>query len=493
MTVNVPKWWIFKMLTERTGLFLDIKIKKIKENDLIVALFISNAVSMSLELIIARILSPYFGSQNTTMTIVVSLMIFSNTIGNYLGGILSDKKDLPDINIFLHGVSALFIAATSFAYRNFNAGDYDTAAVISSLILIPCACIGMLSPVVNRRYLLSSDGFGKMSGKIYMIISAGSLTGTLVCGLMLIPFFGCGIILYVLSCIMALETLYFIFTAVKSLKVKWIYSVVFIAAVVMICVSDKNSASGSRLTFDTADNYVEIYDTEYKGEPVSMMSISGGYSSACFKDPRKRDELVFQYTKMYDEALNIDDAHNSVLLMGGAGYSYPRYFISHFPDKTIDVVEIDGGITDIARKYFYLDDFIKEYGGARLGLYTEDARLFVENTEKKYDIILNDTFLGRIPAASLCTVEAARAIKNRLNDGGIYSANMVSHNQKFVRCEIKTIENVFAYVWVKHSGDNWVIYASDTDYGMSSDPGPEQGSSFILTDDYAPVETMNLL
>ena len=34
------------------------------------------------------------------------------------------------------------------------------------------------------------------------------------------------------------------------------------------------------------------------------------------------------------------------LMIGGAGYNYPKYFISHYQDKTMDVVEIDGEITN---------------------------------------------------------------------------------------------------------------------------------------------------
>ena len=89
------------------------------------------------------------------------------------------------------------------------------------------------------------------------------------------------------------------------------------------------------------------------------------------------------------------DVKNSAMI-GGAAYQYPKYYISHFLDKKMDVIEIDPVSTKIAREYFYLDDLIAEYGDTRLGLYNEDGRVFLSRCEQKYDAILNDAFLMSI-------------------------------------------------------------------------------------------------
>ena len=47
-------------------------------------------------------------------------------------------------------------------------------------------------------------------------------------------------------------------------------------------------------------------------------------------------------------------------MIGGAGYSFPKGFISTRETGTIDVVEIDGRLTDLAHKYFFLDELKKE-------------------------------------------------------------------------------------------------------------------------------------
>ena len=89
---------------------------------------------------------------------------------------------------------------------------------------------------------------------------------------------------------------------------------------------------------------VLIYNTVLNGNNVRILNIDSGFESATFTDEDKVNELVFDYTKYYDLMFNAKIDINNVLLIGGAGYSYPKYYISHYPNKNMDVVEIDEGI-----------------------------------------------------------------------------------------------------------------------------------------------------
>jgi spermidine synthase len=83
----------------------------------------------------------------------------------------------------------------------------------------------------------------------------------------------------------------------------------------------------------------------------------------------------------------------------------------------MDVVEIDPKITEIARKYFYLDKLIKDFNleeNGRLKLMNEDGRTYLNNNNIEYDAILNDAFSGDNPAKTLTTIENIRNIKKSL-------------------------------------------------------------------------------
>ena len=172
----------------------------------------------------------------------------------------------------------------------------------------------------------------------------------------------------------------------------------------------------------------------------------------------------------------------------------------------MDVVEIDGEITEIAKKYFYLDRLIEEYdlsNNKRLNLITEDGRTYLNNNTKKYDAILNDAFSGTTPAKTLTTIEHIKNIKKSLNIGGVYLTNIISSldgdNSKFLKAEVNTLKKVFKNVYTvpcNYSDDiyktqNIMVIATDEDlnyekaYNINIDE-----NEIIITDDYCPVDSL---
>ena len=203
------------------------------------------------------------------------------------------------------------------------------------------------------------------------------------------------------------------------------------------------------------------------------------------------------------------------LMIGGCGYSYPKYYISHYPDDSIDVVEIDGEITELAKQYFGLEQFIKEFRTeetGRMDLITEDGRTFLNRQDQKYDLIFNDAFSGGTPVPTLASIEGCQRIKQNLNDGGIYACNIIGsltgENSRFARAEINTISHVFRNIAVVDvSPDrevseirNFVVFASDGD--LSGIPGNyvtrEDNNdiscydNIVLRDDYCPAEYLTI-
>lgn len=485
----------------------------------IFVLFAANVISMILELVAARILSPVIGSSNLLWTIIIGMMLFSNAIGNFIGGMFSEKKNLDILNVMFLLVSAFSMEVIAVFDRLFlsrvtqSVSDSQISHFLLTILLfmIPCICFGAMSPVVNKQFIRESDNVGKRSGFIYTVITAGSLFGTLFGGFYLIPHFGMEDILYYMSGFCLIMILVVMVSALTvrvrvkengvsyDMKFKAVLSLVLVFALFVSLFTVRNHYmlmnNSDMVIINTGDSYIRIYNGQYKGDDVKFMNISGGYSSANFLDPEKRDELVYWYTGGYNTVLDKYPEAEDFLMIGGAGYSYPRYLLSHYADKKIDVVEIDGGITQAAMDHYYLGDFIKEYGTDRLGLYTEDGRIFLNETDRRYDVILNDAFSGGTPARSLCTKEAYESAKRCLNGGGIYAANIIVHHNdtKFLRSELKTMSTVFEHVWLvtpqsDKSSYNTIVIASDTDYGFKSEPYTIDDDAVLFTDDYAPVE-----
>lgn len=187
------------------------------------------------------------------------------------------------------------------------------------------------------------------------------------------------------------------------------------------------------ITINTDYGCLQITDTTYGGEPVRMLLVDGVQESATYLEKDLRDDLVFQYTRRI--AALFGDYRFSpmkVLLIGGAGFSLPKYFISHYPEGCMDVVELHGEMTEIAKRYFYLDDITEEYDarGKRLSIYRSDGLDFLKRLDKsrpgKYDLIINDAYIGNVLDRGLTSEKGVKLIHSALSENGVYCLNIIT-------------------------------------------------------------------
>lgn len=116
-----------------------------------------------------------------------------------------------------------------------------------------------------------------------------------------------------------------------------------------------------------------------------------------------------------------------MLVMGGGGYSLPKYLAAHVRRTRTDVVEVDPAITRVARESFFLDECLEQTGAARegrLNLFNGDAWGFLRAAGEPYDVIVNDAFSGKRPLGPLSSAEGARVVREHLGKDGVYLANV---------------------------------------------------------------------
>ena len=176
----------------------------------------------------------------------------------------------------------------------------------------------------------------------------------------------------------------------------------------------------------------------------------------------------------------------------------------------MDVVEIDDKVTKIAGIYFNLNNLIEKYNikeNSRLRIFNDDGRVYLNKNSIKYDAILNDSFSGFIPARNMATKEAVERIHDSLVDGGLYLNNIINYlngnDSRFLKSEIKTIGQVFKNVYCVPCDlvrddkyiQNFMVIASDRDDLVFKDviSLDFDENDIILTDNYSPVETMEII
>lgn len=491
-----------------------------------IIIFLVNAVYMILELIASRILSPYFGSSSIVWTSVIGIIMLSSSIGNYIGGIIADKEKLKrnvKYILMISGVSILLIPILQNRVLNLIVSittNIKIGAVVSTIILffVPSMLVGFLSPIIIKLKLDDLKSAGKTSGRIYAIATLGCILGNFLGGFYLVPRFGSNEILFVLAMLLFILNIFVREDENKKLIDKFIIiSIIFcmLGGSLFYAYSYYNEAKGEivlegneyvYVSYDTEYGRVIIYNLDYNGEKVRNLYIDGGNESATFIDEKLCYELVYEYTKYYDLMFESDKEIKDVLMIGGAGFSYPKYYISHYLDKNIDVVEIDGKVIELAKKYFYLDKLIEEFdleNNNRLNIIEQDGRAYLNQCTKKYDAILNDAFAGETPAETLTTLEAAQKIYNSLNEDGLYLSNVISsiegEDSKFLKSEVKTLKQVFKNVYVVpcnyieelEQRQNCMVIATDAELDFEGNIKVEiTEEDIVLVDNYNPVDML---
>ena len=204
-----------------------------------IILFIIEAICMTLELVASRVLSPFFGNSNIVWTSVIGIILLSSSMGNYYGGKIADKRDnekslkkiimLASIFVLIIPVvQSLLLDLVSITVR-----DVKIGAIVSTVLLffMPSLLLGLIIPIILKIKLDSIENTGKTSGRIYAISTMGGIFGTFLSGFVLIPNFGSVHILFVLSAILLVISL-FVYT--KMDKKILAYTIALILADILL-------------------------------------------------------------------------------------------------------------------------------------------------------------------------------------------------------------------------------------------------------------------
>jgi spermidine synthase len=480
-----------------------------------VIVFICGAVVMILEMVGSRILAPYLGSSIIVWSSLIGIILGSLSFGYWWGGRLADRNPTYRALAFIIFIAAVFTATISFSktstldYLQHYAGSIHLASSLATLILFapPSILLGMVSPYAVRLKIRDLQEAGRTVGKLYAISSVGSIFGTFLAGFVLIAYFGSTNILFILALVLAVTSL---LASLKDRLLKLAGMVLLIAFWAGAQGYEAQLASLGFHDIDTQYNRIFIYPSvkEQTGRPIRVMAThpKAVQSAMYLADPIA---LAVDYTQYYQLATLFKPDMKRLLMLGGGGYSFPKFALAQYPEVHIDVVEINPEVTALARRFFALRD------NPRLSITHQDARSFLNAPGRKYDVILGDTFSSHysIPF-HLSTIEAVQRIHEALVDDGVALVNILASidgmDGRFLRAELATFKAVFSRVYLfpvadPHDSQRWqnvMLVALKAKSGAdfrSNDPILAQLLTHLwtgataedlppLTDDYAPVD-----
>jgi len=176
-------------------------------------------------------------------------------------------------------------------------------------------------------------------------------------------------------------------------------------------------------------------------EDRRLLLCSHHIESAVYTVPGRENELVFPYMQSFSYAFAARPAIKKTLLIGGGAFSYPRYYLTEYPDCTIDVIEISPDVLAADEQYFGLDQVKND----RMRIIMEDGFSYLQRTEETYDLIINDAFTGGKHEGR--DEESCRLIQLHLNSHGIYMVNSASAVKGLYSAEYCNFSNVMKKVF----------------------------------------------
>jgi len=490
--------------------------------------FLSGALVMVLEMVGARVLAPHVGTSAVVWTSLIGVMLACLALGAWVGGRAADKAHSRRglaLALAGAGLGSGLVALCHEAVGGWvteAVGNLYAAAMLAAVCIfaVPAFFFGMVTPYAIRLRISSVDSSGATVGRLYALSTAGSIVGTFLGGFILISFFGSTAILWgVGACMLGLS----LCNGGGRVRLR--------AALLLVCglmaalsagYGRWSEASGMNRLVESPYNSIRVFDGvdwAQSGRAVRLMATDPGYSqSGMLLDAP--DELYFRYTQFYALGPYFVPGAKRVLMLGGGGYSVPRWLLSaasplgKAPDARITVVELDPAMTATARRWFGLRD------DPRLTIRHEDARAFLNRQADAYDLVFVDVFNSHYAVPfQMGTVEAAAALRRAVRPGGVLIMNVISAvrgpDARLFQGIFNALRQSFALVQVYCAGAEPpdrlqnLMLAAFTDARApvaESAPAPPDIEGMLatlyggdthfatpaLTDDFAPVERYTL-
>ena len=276
----------------------------------------------------------------------------------------------------------------------------------------------------------------------------------------------------------------------------------------------QRSLADSRLVFELIYNYL-IVSRDGSVVRFSRMENGATVSAIDLADPRRQ---VVAYTGMLFGAALAKRDPASVLSVGLGAGAINRLFPAAFPNTKLTTVEIDPMILDVAKTHTGFSESANDQ------VVIGDGRRYIARSSDKWDWVVLDAFVrnSQVPF-HLTTVEFYRLIADHLTDDGVLVSNL-HYGGPLFESHLRTLKEVFPQVIlfggastgnviaaavkypspdllvIVREGDAkglpdlkpWVDLADLRRMASSVDAAAMNGEASVLTDDFAPVEYLDL-
>lgn len=388
---------------------------------LFVFVFVVGTGSLGAEIAAARLMAPFFGASTIVWANTIGVVLVALSVGYWLGGRIADRHP------HLRGMSLMAMAAATLlaivpfvsrplfdvavdAFDSISAGAFVGSLFgVLLLIAVPVVLLGAAAPYAIRLAVPDVEHSGSVSGRLYAVSTAGSLLGTWISALVLIPLVGTQRTFICFAAAIAL-------VAAVGLGKRFFLVPVALFLALVIPVGTVKATDNGEVIFETETEhqYVRVIEQEdgtrvlelNEGQAVHSLyrpetALTGNYWDGCLVLPFAAD----------------DEPPRKMAILGNAAGTTARAYGKYFPTTEIDGVEIDGELHEVGRRFFGMDN-------PNLTTHTADARPWLRQSDDRYDVIMVDTYRQPYIPFYLTTKEFFDLVGDRLTPGGMVIVNV---------------------------------------------------------------------
>ncbi|MBI4911518.1 MAG: fused MFS/spermidine synthase [Acidobacteria bacterium] len=490
------------------------------------AVAVCGAAVMEVEVLGARMVGPWFGVSLFVWTALITVTLLSLALGYYLGGRLADARGSLRLLGGLVVLAGLLLLAVPFLRvpvlkASLQAGLRGGALLAALLLFAPCLTVlGTVTPFAVRLYIRDMRETGRTVGRLSALSTLGSFLGTVTTGFWLIPAFHVDQIASGSA---------FVLLLLGSTLLAWSLRMPALLLVAVPALGGFPAPPLGRATLPDGTlaelvhrrgsfyGQVSVADYRFGSRHHREMLIDGIVQGGV--DATNGLSIYPNTYVMETVARQRHPAAQRALVIGLG----PGLVVNRFADLGMGgtVVDIDSRVVSVARDWFGFRE-----GPFRVEI--ADGRTFLGATEQRFDVVLLDAFSAEMEPANLVTREAFEGIRRLLNPGGLFLINTSAFTpgpgfeNPALDSMLRTLDAVFP-------GAEAFFYPTRTEPGtprgnvlVAQLPGaaagggaslralpvhefaqggleglfgnrylPAPGSGIVLTDAYAPLESMN--
>ena len=512
---------------------------------LVLLVFVSGACSLAVELSASRLLAPYFGTSLFIWANLIGLILVYLTVGYYVGGRIADRFPRARVLYGMTTAAAFLISLIPFisrpimhwsqsAFATYSIGVfYGSLVSVILLFALPMILLGCVSPFAIRLSIDQLGRSGRTAGQLYAISTAGSILGTFLPVLWLIPSIGTYRTFFTFAvCLLVVSVIGLVASGARSdrdntrlngsqpRKKRFNKNILAILLLIPMALSVFSIRGPIKPAFgsngggillaerESAYNYIQVVQV---GSETQLI-LNEGVGIHSIYDP---NQLItggpwdyFMIAPMFNQPL--DQVHRAAIIGLGAGTGV-RDLTAAYGPIPIDGVEIDGTIVDLARQYFHMNE-------PNLHVIIQDGRYWLNTTSQKYDLIAVDAYQQPYIPFQLTTQEFFQEVRAHLTPTGtvILNAGRTGTDYRLVDALAQTMHSVFPNVYLIDTArfTNTMIIGTNAHTSLKnfqdnadsiSNPLLEQvatnsiqfgkmreehGRTVFFTDDRAPVEQL---